>query len=500
MTSRTAELKFLLKHSAIYGVGSALSQAVAFILLPLYTRYLTPSDYGVLELIDTTTSLIGIVLSLGAATALSRFYYGCNDDRERRRLVGTVFVLVITGGGIIGALASFSAPTLARFVLDSENHAGYFRIAFASLLAGVISDLGQSYLRMLYKSTLFITISCASLIASVMLNVYFIAHLHLGVLGVLYTSLIVRVLIALPLSTAILYRNGLAFSSRYARDVLRYSLPLLPPSLGVAFMNYSDRYFIRHFASIADAGIYGLANKFGGSLHTLVTSPFLLTFLPRRFQLAKERSDAPEVFKIVFDWFFLVLLCLSLVLSIFISDIMVVMTTPDFYRAGALVPVILLGMLMFGIRYHVDFGILYTGKTQYYTYISILSALVQFVGLFFLVPPFGIWGGVIASLISTTTYTVLLFAAAARLYRIPFNLVRSAQRLGLAVVVYLISTRIASDHLALALLLKGLLLGGFLVALPLTGLVSSRELSQLRDLAGTYFRRNVGAAVATSPQ
>jgi O-antigen/teichoic acid export membrane protein len=498
VTSRTAELKFLLKHSAIYGVGNALSQAVAFVLLPLYTRYLTPSDYGVLELIDTTTGLIGIVVGLGVAMALSRFYYACDDDRDRRRLVSTVYVLVALGATGIVALANVAAPSLAVLVLDGERHTYYFRIAFASLLAGVFVDVGQAYLRMLYKSALFISLSLFSLVASVCLNVLFIVHMELGVLGVLYTTLVVRISVGVPLTAVILGRNGIGFSVSQAKQLLKYSLPLLPPSFGVAFMNYSDRYFIRHFASIADAGIYGLATKFGRSLHMIATSPFLMTFLPRRFQLAKERPDAPEVFRIVFDWFFLALLFLSLALSVFIPEIMVLMTTPQFYRAGALVPLALVGTLLFGVRYHVDFGILYSGRTKYYMYISIVAAAVQLVSLFFLVRAYGVWGAVFAGLISTGTYTALLYVVSARLYAIPFNVSRSVKLLGLAIFVYLVSQQIPAHEWVLVVLLKLVLLTGFLGVLPAAGLVSARELSQLRQVVMARFRRPADQAAAPS--
>ena len=75
----TKELKFLLKHSSVYGLGTIIAQAVGFLLLPFYTRYLTPTDYGVMSLVNITMDIIGIVAGLGVTTAMSRFYFdfGC---------------------------------------------------------------------------------------------------------------------------------------------------------------------------------------------------------------------------------------------------------------------------------------------------------------------------------------------------------------------------------------------------------------------------------------
>ena len=81
----SGEVKFLLTHSSIYGLGNVVSQLVAFVLLPLYTRYLTPKDYGVLEAVDISTGIIGIVVTMGIARALSRFYYEKEEGKARKR-------------------------------------------------------------------------------------------------------------------------------------------------------------------------------------------------------------------------------------------------------------------------------------------------------------------------------------------------------------------------------------------------------------------------------
>ena len=90
------EIKFLLTHSSIYGLGTVTSRLVAFLLLPLYTRYLTPKDYGILELIDITTGTIALVVSLGIIRSMSRFYYDEKDLNNRNIVVSTSYVVCTT--------------------------------------------------------------------------------------------------------------------------------------------------------------------------------------------------------------------------------------------------------------------------------------------------------------------------------------------------------------------------------------------------------------------
>ncbi|MFX0142190.1 MAG: lipopolysaccharide biosynthesis protein, partial [Candidatus Hodarchaeota archaeon] len=70
-----SELKKLLRHSSVYSIGNLLSKAIGFFLIPLYTRYLTPADYGVLELLELTSSIISLFLGLRIGTAVIRFFY-----------------------------------------------------------------------------------------------------------------------------------------------------------------------------------------------------------------------------------------------------------------------------------------------------------------------------------------------------------------------------------------------------------------------------------------
>ena len=279
MNPLSKELQFLLKHSSIYGVGNILSRAVSFLLLPLYTRYLTLQDYGMLELIDVTTNMMGIVIGVGISQAMSQFYHEGSGEKDRNRVVSTIYIIIAAISGTSLVLAGTQANLLAEWVLDSATYGHYFVVAFGSLLCGIVIDAGQIYLRLLYKSAMYVSISIASLVVGVFLNVLFVVYLDYGVLGVLYGNLFTKVLLAVPLTGIILFRVGFSFDWSLAKQMLRYSLFLLPAEITHVVVNYSDRYFIKHYVSIADAGLYGLANKIGTSIHYLVTSPFIMTFL-----------------------------------------------------------------------------------------------------------------------------------------------------------------------------------------------------------------------------
>jgi O-antigen/teichoic acid export membrane protein len=447
------ELRFLLKHSSIYGLGTVLSRVVAFLLLPLYTRHLTPRDYGLLELVDVTTGIIGTLAGLGVSFALGRLYFDATTLEERGRLVSTTYCLAVLSSALLILFVLPVAPLLAAWILSSPEDASCFRIAFVGLLAGVLVDVGQVYLRLLYRSTLVISISLTSLVVGVTLNVVFIAYWKLGILGVLYSSLITRLLVGVPLAGWILARNGLRISLPTAVSLLRYSLPLLPSMIGTVITNYSDRYFIRHFVSIADAGLYGLAMKIGTSVHYLITSPFIMVFLPRRFEVARG-VDGRRVLADVFHSFLSVSLLASLVVAVFVDEILILMTTPPFYPSAAFVPAILASMVLLGLRYHFDLGIWYERRTDLVMWINISVSVVQVALAYFLIPPLGIWGAVAASLGSLTLNAIAVYIVGSRLYPIPYDFRRALKLVGLILLAYVASRALPFLPLPLAICWK----------------------------------------------
>ena len=109
-------------------MGTVVSRLISFILLPLYTRYLTPKDYGLLEVIDVTTAMIGIVIAIGITSALSRFYYESDEEKERNTVLSTTYVLYILIALLFAPLLFILSIPLSKLLLTSNDYKYFFRI------------------------------------------------------------------------------------------------------------------------------------------------------------------------------------------------------------------------------------------------------------------------------------------------------------------------------------------------------------------------------------
>src|SRR5689334_13203728 len=107
-------MRVAVRHSFVYGMGTVLAKALGFIMLPLYTHYLSPRDYGILEILDLTMTLIGMFLNMGITAALLRYYNIHKSSSERHKVVATAFLFVIGTGVAAWLLAAlFARPITA---------------------------------------------------------------------------------------------------------------------------------------------------------------------------------------------------------------------------------------------------------------------------------------------------------------------------------------------------------------------------------------------------
>jgi O-antigen/teichoic acid export membrane protein len=475
------EIKFLLTHSSIYGIGTIVSQLVAFLMLPVYTRYLTPKDYGVLELINITTSILGIVITIGIARALSRYYYEYDNIQEQNKVVSTTYltysIIALSCVLLLLTLTGF----FATLILDSSIYAHYFKINFINLALGGLIDIGLMYLRITKKPVIYVSITITRLILLLSLNILFIVFLKKGVLGIFYSTLITRVIFAAAMTAAILLKTKLRFSLSLSIDMLKFSLPLIPATLANTLINQSDKYFVRYFFTIADTGIYSLARKLGNTIHLLLTMPFMMTYMPRRFEIM-NKPDAQQIYSRVFKYYCAITIFAGLGISMLVPEILTIMATPQFYAAGKYVPLIVLSMIIFGFKYHFEFGILWSKKTKYYAYINIITAILNLITNIILIPRYGLWGGVWSSMIVLTIHSFSIYFVSQRLYPIQFDFKNIFKLFLIAFIFYYVSQYVSTDHLILNTMIKSMLFIIFPIAVISAAVFSTQELNGLKNI------------------
>ena len=146
----------LARHSAVYWFGSLVSRFIAVLLLPLYTRYLSPADYGLIETLIALSAVLTVLLAAGVKSAFFRFYFDEADEAGKRRVIRTSFWFTMAMGtaGLVAGLA-LAAP-ISEFLFDTGDHANLVRASFVGLWAHVNYEQMTSLFRVEERSVSYI--------------------------------------------------------------------------------------------------------------------------------------------------------------------------------------------------------------------------------------------------------------------------------------------------------------------------------------------------------
>ena len=469
------ELKALLKHTSVYGAGNLLNKLVGFLLIPFYTHYLSPADYGTLELLDLSVALLGLAVLMWMNASIVRYYYDYEDQRNRNEVISTALVIACLVGTVCAAAGIVFAKPLSALILKSPDFYKYFWPLSITFFFSTLSSVSFSFLRAKQRSALVTALSVASMILSLSLNIYFIAVLKTGVIGILYSGLISTALTAIVLTVATLREVGLDFNADKLKALVIYGAPLVFTSFSAFALNFSDRFFLQHYTNVSTVGIYALGYKFAFMLSFLIVQPFDMIWSSRLYEVAKKQ-DGEKLFSRIFRYYGLVLVTCALGLSLVIKDIIAVVAAPSYRDAYKIVPVVALAYVFQGAYRFMVGGIYLKKKTYRVGMISAASLAANLILNFTLIPIYGAMGAAWATALSFLFMAALAYIVSEKLYAAKYQVSALLIPIASAAALYFIASKITVSSMALSAALKISVLLCFPVILFLIGFFRKEEL------------------------
>jgi O-antigen/teichoic acid export membrane protein len=418
--AKPAPRKSVGKQALIYGIGDLANKAVSFVMLPIYTSYLTPADYGVVSLIEMTFSVFAIIAGSRLAAGVFRFYHKADTEAERHRVVTTAQGLVALLFGTIAAMVATLGPQLSQLVFETPAYGSVLRLAAASWLLQGMLNVPMAYLTATERPVIWVSVGVAKLFCQALGNWFCLAHFHLGLRSVYVSSLAVHFAFQFVVGGLMLRETGFGFSRRAARDLLRFWWPLVFTQMSLFVSVYGDRYFLQRAGGPAVVGLYALAYNFGFLLATVGFSPFARVWDSVRFRFAKEAGH-DAVFARAFVNVNVLLVTVATGIIVLVRDVLRVMAAPPFHAAANLVPIIVVAYgLQCWTMMH-DVGIMVKERTGYNTLGNWVGGLVALGGYALLIPRYLGYGAAWATLLSFAARWVVIYTASQRLWPIRYE-------------------------------------------------------------------------------
>ena len=476
----STEIGTAVRHSFIYGMGGVLVRLLGFLLLPFFTHYLSPRDYGVLEILDTSMSLLGMFLNMGITAALLRYYGAAQTKEERRKVVGTVFVFAVTTGLLVFALGLAALPTASRLIFGPTIPPTYLLLSFTYFVLGYIGNIPVTYLRAKESSGRVVWIDTLGTLGILILSIVFLAGFKMAILGMLLSSLIVGCVKLVVVVKWMVPDMSLRLDWNLLRRILRFGAPLVFANLTIFILNFSDRFFLQRLASLEVVGIYALGYKFGYLLNFIVIQPFNMMWQARMYAVAR-RPDAQQVFAQVFALYSYALILAALGLSLVSREVVRLMVDPRYAAGAQVVGIVALAYVFLGIAYYVQLAMYLNHRTGLVGGVSAMAAVVNIGANYFFISRFGMMGAALATLIGFMVLAIGSYYCSERVFAMHLPVGRVCQGLCVAVALYMLDQRLNPSAVLSAIALKCLLLVIFAATLRLR-LLSAEELGTLRSL------------------
>ena len=491
----TAYLKRLVSSLAAYQVADLVSKFMAVLLLPVYTRYISPAGYGTVELLGNGVIFISILVRFGMIEAFLRYHFADEDQARRdalaRRAVG--FLLVATT--LASAVLAAGAVPLSRLVLGYSDPT-IFLIAVLGLWAFTNLELAYGLLRVEERLRTYATASLINVALTIVASVVLVVGLGDGARGLLLANYGVSTLVLIGLWWTMRdrllpwrARRSAGPSGRGVERMaalLRFGLPTVPAEASVYALSIIDRYYVYHHRSPALAGLYSIAVKLAGSVAFIVRA-FQYAWPPLAYSVSDD-AEAARLYGLVTTYYVLISGWVVAGLALLGRWVVRILTAPSFYGAYRALPWVALGWALYGL-WVVFLVIAGRAKVTTRNFPAALAGLIaNIVLLLLLVSPLGIAGAGIALCGAYAVMLTVMHLLTRRAFAVRFEWRRLAH---LALVMGAIA--VAGDLLlpTHGLVGFGTRLIAFLLippALLLTGFVHAQELGQAKAMIARVAR------------
>lgn len=406
------------KDSFLYGISSIVIQGIPILVLPVYVRLLSPSEYGALEILTIFAAFVNLTVAMEITQGFARHYPDARTEEEKREYASTALWFTLAAYGFFAVIALFFSGPLTALILHAAAWENTLRAAIIATGLNGVYLLLQNQLRWQMKPLAYVTASMIYVCLSVSAGIALIFLYRTGVAGIFYGQIIGAG--AAGCSAWYMGRKNYTFifSRTKCEEMLTFSLPLIPSSISVIVAGYVDRIAIQNLMTLDDVGIYSAGFRVA-SIANILMAGIYFSLTPLIYQNYRKEETPRNIVRI-FTYFLCGTLPVLMSLSLFSREILRIFTTPPYYGAWAIIPVLAVASVC-SKMYIFAPGLDIEKKTKTIALINIAAAAVNVALNLLLIPPLGILGAAWATLISAA----LLFAAylllSGKFYPIPYN-------------------------------------------------------------------------------
>ncbi len=477
----------LVKDAFFYGVINSIAKTINIILLPIFTRVFSPGEYGAIDIISVSISLISVLVVLNLTSAMSRYFYDACDEQERSSLVSTLFYLISLSSVIFIAFCWSKAEYISTLLFNTTDYTGIIKIAVLVVPFSVLLDYLLLLLRMEKNIKCYGIVNIGDILLTITLSIYLVVFLKIGIVGVF---------LAILISKAALFCVSLLFTYRYfslniSRKLLMKSLCYAIPAAPAVFATWANsslnRYFILAYEGNYGVGIFSVGFKIGMAMSIIVQS-FRMGWGPFAMSIIND-EDNKEVYRKVLTYYCLVLFSIGALITVCSRELLLVLAGIKYLEAYKIIGLVVGGIIIQGAFHIIFIGAMIAEKSYVVTISSLAGIMVNVVLMQLLIPEFGIMGAAIAFFATFVVSSTICYLYSQKFFYINFELRKICWIFSLYVGVIMCSLYTnAIEQTAISYFLKTLTMFFFLFGVYVTA-IDKNEIAFTRELIASKLGR-----------
>lgn len=409
-------MKEFIKSFFSFGLATTIEKVIAFLLLPIYTRFFTKVDFGVIDLVQVILGIVSVFAVLQMESSLQRYYYEYKGI-IKKVFISTLFIFILIVSFLFTSLLYFFSEELSQIFFKTIEYGKIIKLASFQLPIINFSMLGFVLLRYEKRNVRFVSLIFIKVILSLMTILILVVWKSYGIVGVFVAQLLGSGISAIFLFFSIKKSLIFIFNKNLFVKSFKYALPQFPARVGSIMLSYANRFFMVGYLSLGAIGIYSFSLKLASAIQ-LVYAAFIMAWAPFMFEQLKK-PDHKETFRKVLPIVGIIVFFIVSIISLFSKELVQIVASDEFKESYYLVGILSLSFSLLIFKEVVDIGPKYLEKTQYLSYTFFYSLGINLISMFIFIKYWGLNGVAFSMLLTNTFLLVMSWAISNKLYYIP---------------------------------------------------------------------------------
>ncbi len=420
-----SQIHKIFSDTIIYTIGSVFNRLLPFLLLPVYTLYFPPAEYGIFSLVYSFWFFVSVFYLYGMETAFQKYFLEAPGLPQKNKIYSSTLILIAGTSVIFSGVIYLLADIIAMKITGNVQNAYLIRLLAFILVADSLYRFPMILINSIQRSKLYSFVNSLAVILNVAVNIALIIFYKMGIEAIFYSYLVsYTFLFIISFASSVKYFN-FSIDLSIVKVLLKNAHLFLYYGIFMISIDLIDRFILEYFKGSAEVGIYSASYRIGIVMNLVITG-FKVAWTPFFMNLKSDESNK-EIFSKVFTYFCYGGLVVFLFFSLFADDLVrlnvggYTLLNEKYWSGLVIVPYILLAYLFSGLYMNLNVASFFRNKIRYLIISSAAGCVSNIILNFLLIPVYSMIGAAIATMLSYMIMFIVLYYFSQNIYRIDYE-------------------------------------------------------------------------------